>query len=60
VYRKVTPVWAEQVTAAGRVPTKEGSTGYAAGDYLVSNLPDGQDSYAVTAAEFEATYERVD
>lgn len=58
VYRKVTPVWAERATAAGRVQTKEGSTGYQAGDYLVSNGPDGQDPYAVTASEFEATYER--
>ena len=60
VYRKIAPVWAEQANAAGKVPTKEGATGYAAGDYLVSNGPDGQDSYAVTAAEFEAMYERVE
>jgi hypothetical protein len=60
IYRKVTPVWAEKAAAAGRVATKEGSTGYQAGDYLVSNGPEGQDSYAVTAAEFEATYQRAD
>lgn len=60
VYRKITPVWAEKAAVAGRVPTKEGATGYAAGDYLVSNGPDGQDSYAVTAAEFEAMYERAE
>ena len=59
VYRKATPVWAERAGAAGRVPTKEGSTDYQAGDYLVSNGPDGQDAYAVAAAEFEAMYERV-
>jgi hypothetical protein len=60
VYHKITPVWAEKAVAAGRVPTREGSSGYAAGDYLVSNKPDGQDSYAVTASEFEAMYERAD
>lgn len=60
VYRKIAPVWAEKANAAGRVPTKEGFTAYAAGDYLVSNLPNGQDSYAVSGAEFEAMYERVE
>ena len=60
VYRKVTPVWAQVATAAGRIATKEGSSGYQAGDYLVSNGPDGHDSYAVGAAQFEAMYERAD
>jgi hypothetical protein len=60
VYRKDTPVWAEVASAAGRIPTKEGFTEYRAGDYLVSNGPDGQDAYAIGAAAFEAQYEPVD
>ena len=56
-YVKRTPVWAEVATDAGRVATKEGSTGYAAGDYLVSNNEDGTDAYAVGKSKFEAMYE---
>jgi predicted acylesterase/phospholipase RssA len=56
-YLKVAPVWAEKVSRAGSVPTKEGVTHYLAGDYLVSNLEDGSDAYAVTAEKFEAMYE---
>jgi hypothetical protein len=57
-YLKITPVWAERATAAGTVATKEGVTHYAAGDYLVSNTPDGSDDYAVPASTFESLYER--
>lgn len=57
-YVKTTPVWAEQASAEGRVATKEGSTGYAAGDYLVFNQEDGGDPYAVGRADFERMYER--
>ena len=46
-----------QAAAAGRVSTKEGSTGYEAGDWLVSNEEDGSDSYAVSAKKFEESYE---
>ena len=56
-YLKVTPVWAEQATADGAVPTKEGATEYQRGDYLVSNQEDGGDSYAVAKAKFEQMYE---
>ena len=31
-------------------------THYEAGDYLVSNNPDGSDGYAIGAATFEALY----
>lgn len=55
-YVKTTPVWAEQATQAGAVPTKEGSTAYEAGDYLVSNNSDGSDEYAVKAKKFEDLY----
>src|SRR5262245_52778625 len=36
-YVKTTPVWAERASRAGFVKTKEGSTQYNAGDYIVSN-----------------------
>ena len=55
-YVKMTPIWAERATHAGSVTTKEGSTKYEAGDYLVSNNSDGSDQYAVTAEKFETLY----
>jgi len=57
LYRKVSPVWAERMEAAGSVTTKEGVTHYPAGAYLVSNDAEGTDAYAVAAATFEAMYE---
>ena len=56
-YVKTTPVWARQATAAGGVATKEGTTAYAAGDWLVSNHGDGSDAYAISAEQFERLYE---
>jgi hypothetical protein len=56
-YLKSTPVWAEVAKSAGRVRTKEGSSGYEPGDYLVSNAEDGADEYCVSARKFEAMYE---
>ena len=56
-YVKRTPVWAEVAPAAGEVRTKEGATHYEAGDYLVSNDPDGSDAYAVAKDDFERMYE---
>ena len=59
-YEKVTPVWAAAADAAGSVTTQEGSTGYEAGDYIVSNNEDGTDAWAVAKATFEQMYEAVD
>lgn len=59
-YVKVTPVWAEPATGAGRVQTKEGITHYQRGDYLVFNDENGSDAYAVEAEKFHAMYERAD
>jgi hypothetical protein len=39
------------------VRTKEGSTHYEAGDYLVYNQQDGGDAYAVSKRAFERMYE---
>lgn len=55
-YVKATPVWAQQAEKAGSVKTKEGVTHYHAGDYLVSNNPDGSDEYAIAADKFAELY----
>ena len=55
-YIKTTPVWAVRATHTGSVETKEGSTQYQPGDYLVSNNSDGSDEYAMTAEKFEDLY----
>jgi hypothetical protein len=55
-YLKTTPVWAEEATDAGSVNTKEGVTRYEAGDYIVSNQPDGSDSYAIGGEKFQQLY----
>jgi len=57
-YVKVAPVYAEVATTAGDVKTKEGTTHYDAGDYLVYNEADGGDPYAVSKANFERMYEK--
>jgi hypothetical protein len=59
-YVKTTPVWATRAEHAGAVKTKEGSTRYEAGDYLVSNNQDGSDEYAITAKKFEELYTPAD
>lgn len=55
-YEKVGQVWAAQAETAGTVSTKEGATQYQAGDYVVSNDRDGNDSWAVGRERFEAMY----
>lgn len=60
VYRKRSQVWAGVTTDSGTVNTKEGSTAYVAGDYLVSNHEDGTDAYAVAKDKFESMYESCD
>ncbi len=56
-YVKIAPVYAEVAAAAGHVTTKEGTTHYDAGDYLVYNEPDGGDPYAVSKENFERMYQ---
>ena len=60
IYVKITPVWVEVAREAGCVETKEGTTHYCSGDYLVFNEQDGGDAYAVSADKFEAMYERAE
>ena len=57
-YLKTTPVWAEVAAEAGSVKTKEGSTTYRRGDYLVFNEKRGGDAYAVSVRRFRKMYER--
>jgi patatin-like phospholipase/acyl hydrolase len=56
-YVKTTSVWAEVANESGSVNTKEGTTEYRAGDYLVFNEESGGDAYAVSARKFEEMYE---
>ena len=58
-YVKIAPVYAEVAANAGDVTTKEGTTHYAAGDYLVYNEPDGGDPYAVSKENFERMYQEL-
>jgi hypothetical protein len=57
LYEKVAPVWAEVAAEPGTIQTKEGSTAYLAGDYLVFNTLDRKDGYAMKAETFRQLYE---
>jgi len=56
-YVKTKAIWAEVATESGRVMTKEGSSAYQAGDFLVSNNEDGTDAYCISRDKFELMYE---
>jgi hypothetical protein len=58
-YEKHTDIWAARAEADGEISTKEGSTQYRRGDYLVFNDESGGDGYAVSAERFDALYEPV-
>jgi hypothetical protein len=60
VYRKIGKAWAERAEEAGSIDTFEGSTAYAAGDYLVFEDRERNGGYAVTAERFKALYEPAD
>jgi hypothetical protein len=57
LYEKIGSVWAELASEAGAIQTKEGSTAYSKGDYLVFNDPDQKDGYAMSSAKFHELYE---
>jgi len=57
VYVKHANVWARVAHEPGRISTKEGTTDYEAGDYLVFNDPHGRDGWAISARKFETLYE---
>lgn len=64
-YEKVGPatyvkrgvVWAAPASSAGAIATKEGSTHYNQGDFLVWNDKDLTDGYAITKEIFASLYE---
>ena len=58
-YIKVARIWAEQAIEAGRIRTKEGTTEYAAGDYIVFNGQDATDGYAISKEKFEEMYQLI-
>jgi len=57
VYEKIGYVWAEQAESAGSIQTKEGSTDYGSGDFLVFNDAQRKDGYAIAADKFRLLYE---
>lgn len=59
-YEKHSTVWAERAEESGTIRTKEGSTEYEAGDYLVFNDEEGRDGYAMSAEKFASLYEPVE
>lgn len=59
-YIKHASVWAEQADESGSIPTKEGSTDYEAGDYLIDNGEDDSDCYAIDKERFEHLYTLID
>jgi hypothetical protein len=56
IYLKKTPVWARRANESGSIKTKEGATRYRKGDYLVFNLRNSSDGYAMPAAKFRSLY----
>jgi len=56
LYIKTTTVWAEVATQPGKIKTKEGSSSYKRGDYIVYNQSDGGDGYCMTAKKFKEMY----
>ncbi|WP_075184781.1 DUF4231 domain-containing protein [Teredinibacter haidensis] len=59
-YEKTAAVWAEEAVGDGEISTIEGSTVYAAGDYLVFDRPAGGESYAIKRQNFNRMYEAVE
>lgn len=56
-YEKRNVVWAERAEDPGTIETKEGTTDYESGDFLVFNDEAGEDGYAMSAETFERLYE---
>lgn len=57
MYVKATSVWAEIASESGCILTKEGSSKFKKGDYLVYNNKDGSDGYCMSATKFNSMYE---
>lgn len=59
-YIKFGFVWAERASSAGQISTKEGQSGYKAGDYLVYNDAHRSDGYTIAADKFHDMYLEAD
>ena len=59
LFCKSKSVWAEVAETSGVIQTKEGSTAYKEGDYLVYNGESGENGYAISHDTFDGMYERV-
>ena len=57
LYEKTAIVWARRANEEGAIQTKEGSTAYKPGDYLVFNDAEGKDGYAMKEETFQKLYE---
>lgn len=57
IFFKKAPIWAKVATESGVVATKEGSSRYKRGDYLVFNEKGGRDGYCMSAARFKSLYQ---
>ena len=58
LFCKSKSVWAEVAETPGVIQTKEGSTAYQVGDYLVYNDESDEDGYAISRDKFDGMYER--
>ena len=56
-YYKFSEIWGEVAVDSGVVETKEGTSQYVEGDYLVSNNEDFTDKYCISKEKFEKLYE---
>jgi hypothetical protein len=56
-YQKSVIIFAEQASHPGTIKTKEGTTDYKKGDYLVYNNHGRQDGYAMSEEDFYRMYE---
>ncbi len=60
VFEKIGEIWAEAASESGSIKTKEGSTAYSVGDYLVYDRQEGGEGYAIKKHVFDRMYEPVD
>lgn len=60
VYYKMSEVYASVAKEPGEITTREGSTHYEKGDYLVYNNPDQTDGYAISKEKFERMYDEIE
>jgi hypothetical protein len=60
LWAKQAGVWATRAESPGTILTKEGTTDYGTGDWLVFNDPEGRDGWAMSPEKFARLYEPVE